>query len=175
MSQIVVVVALVPFSIVGCVLTISVIQQQVLGQEAFTAELSGDDELPPVNTDANGTITIQGSNQSLNYQLALSDMKNVTAAHIHFGNDDENGKIVVTFLKSDNPSGLEVETLGGNFTVDDVQGPLAGLPLEQLISFMGNGSTYVNVHSTEFPLGEIRGQIEELDVGEEEEGDEAAD
>ena len=172
MSQIVVIAAFVIISIIGSVLTFSVIQQQVLGQEAFTAELSGADELPPVNTDANGTITVQGNNQSLNYQLALSDMKNVTAAHIHFGNDDENGKVVVTLLETENPSGLEMETLGGNFTDQNVQGPLAGLPLDQLIGFMGNGSTYVNVHSTEFPLGEIRGQIDELDVDEEEDDEE---
>ena len=167
MLQMVVIAALVIISIIGSVLTISVIQQQILGQEAFTAELSGDNELPPVNTDANGTITIQGNNQSLNYQLALGDMKNVTAAYIHFGNDDENGKVVVTLLKSDSPSGLEMETLGGNFTIDDVQGPLAGFPLEQLIGFN------VNVHSTDFPLGEIRGQVGALeleDQGDEEEG-----
>ena len=171
MSQIVVIAAFVIISIIGNVLTFSVIPQ-VLGQEAFTAELSGEDELPPVNTDANGTITVQGNNQSLSYQLAVSDMKNVTATHIHFGNDDENGKVVVTLLKTENPSGLEMETLGGNFTDQNVQGPLAGLPLDQLIGFMGNGSTYVNVHSTEFPLGEIRGQIEELDVDEEEDDEE---
>ena len=174
MSQIVVIAALVIISINGNVLAFSVIQQQVLGQQVFTAELSGDNELPPVNTESNGTITIQGSNQSLNYQLALSDMTNVTAAHIHFGGDNENGKVVVTLLKSDSPAGLELETLGGNFTDEDLQGPLAGLPLEQLIGFMGNGSTYVNVHSIDFPSGEIRGQIEELDL-EEEEGDEEED
>jgi hypothetical protein len=95
-------------------------------------------------------------------------MTNVTAAHIHFGDEDENGKVVVTLLKSDSPAGLELETLGGNFTDEDVQGPLAGLPLDQLIGFMGNGSTYVNVHSIDFPSGEIRGQIEELDLDEEE-------
>lgn len=43
-------------------------------------------------------------------------------------------------------SGLEVETLGGNFTDVDVQGSLSGLPLKQFMGFMGNGSTYVNVH-----------------------------
>lgn len=169
MSQIGVIAALIIISIIGSMLAINYVQQQALGQESFTAELSGEEELPPVNTDANGTITIQGSNQSLNYQLELSDMTNVTAAHIHFGNDDENGKIVVPLLQSNSPSGLEVETLGGNFTAEAVQGPLAGLPLEQLIGFMGNGSTYVNIHSSEFPLGEIRGQIEELDQDEEEE------
>jgi hypothetical protein len=169
MSQIVVIAALVIISIIGSVLAINYVQQQALGQQAFTAELSGEEEVPPVNTDANGTITIQGSNQSLNYQLELSDITNVTAAHIHFGNDDENGKIVVPLLQSNSPSGLEVETLGGNFTAEAVKGPLVGLPLEQLIGFMGNGSTYVNIHSSEFPLGEIRGQIEELDQDEEEE------
>jgi len=67
MSQIVAIAALVIISIIGSVLTFSVTQQQqVSGQEAFTAELSGDDELPPVNTESNGTITIQGNNQSLN-------------------------------------------------------------------------------------------------------------
>ena len=172
MSQIVVIAVLAIAYVIGSALAFVAVQQQVLGQEAFTAELSGENVLPAVNTDANGTITIQGNNQSLNYQLALNDISNVTGAHIHFGNDDENGKIVVSLLRSNSPSGLEVETLGGNFTADDVQGPLAGLPLEQLIGFMGNGSTYVNVDSIEFPLGEIRGQIEELEEDEGEEDEE---
>ena len=45
MSQIVVIAAFVIISIIGNVLTFSIIQQQVLGQEAFTA-----DELPPVRS-----------------------------------------------------------------------------------------------------------------------------
>jgi CHRD domain len=174
MSKIVVIIALAIISTVGGVLTFGIVQHQVLAQQAFTAELSGGNELPPVNTDANGTITIQGNNQSLNYQLALSGISNVTGAHIHFGDEDENGKVVLALLKFISPPGIEVETLGRNFTDADVQGPLAGLPLEQLMGFMGNGSTYVNVHTTDFPLGEIRGQIEQLDIdeeGDEEEGE----
>lgn len=67
MSQEVIIAALVIVSIIGSVLAINFIeQQQVLGQEVFTAELSGDNELPPVNTEANGTITIHGNNQSHN-------------------------------------------------------------------------------------------------------------
>lgn len=171
MSKINAVTAFLILSITGSALAGS-FMHPVFGQEAFTAELSGDEELPPVNTDANGTINIQGDNQGLNYQLAVSDITNVTAAHIHFGNGDENGKVVVTLFESGDPSGLEVETLAGNFAGDDVQGPLVGLPLDQLMGFMGNGTTYVNVHSAEFPLGELRGQIEEQDVDTEEEEEE---
>ena len=42
----------------------------------------------------------------------------------------------------------------------------------RIMGFMGNGSTYVNVHSIEFPLGEIRGQIEQVDIDTVEEEDE---
>src|SRR5919106_534979 len=92
-------------SVTGIALAANIMQQQrAFGQEAFTAELSGDQVLPPVNTDANGTISIQGNNQSLNYQLALSDISNVTGAHIHFGDEDENGKILVSLFRTESQS-----------------------------------------------------------------------
>lgn len=99
-------------------------------------------------------------------------MKNVTAAHIHFGHDDENGKVVVTLLKTENPPGLEMETLGGNFTEDNVQDHWRVCHLINLSVLWEMEVPYVNVHSTEFPLGEIRGQINELDVDEEEDDEE---
>ena len=138
--------------------------------QTFFAELGGTQELPPVNTNAAGAINITGSNQSIAYRLALSNMTNATAAHIHMGEENENGKIVLTLFKSESPSGLEIESLAGNATSDKLQGPLAGATLEDLIGIMDTGTAYVNVHSADFPNGEIRGELSPADDEEAEEG-----
>jgi hypothetical protein len=138
--------------------------------QAFTSELSGDQELPPVNTIATGLLNLTGNNQSLAYNLALSNMTNATAAHIHMGAENENGKVIVTLYKSESPSGIEIETLAGNITADKLQGPLSGATLDELIGTVNNGTAYVNVHSAEFPNGEIRGML--TSQGEEEEEEE---
>lgn len=45
-------------------------------------------------------------------------------------------------------------------TSANLEGELQGQQLSDLIALMNNGQTYVNVHSQEFPDGEIRGTIE---------------
>ena len=140
-------------------------------EQAFTADLNGDQELPPVNTNAAGLANVTGDNQSLAYRLALSNMTNATAAHIHMGAEDENGKVVVTLYKSESPSGIEIESLAGNITADKLQGPLSDATLDELIGTMDNGTAYVNVHSVDFPNGEIRGVLS-LQDGDEEEDEE---
>ncbi len=47
----------------------------------------------------------------------------------------------------------------GTVSAANLVGPLAGQPLSALITAMQAGSTYVNVHTSQFPAGEIRGQI----------------
>jgi hypothetical protein len=42
--------------------------------QSFSADLSGAQELPPVDTNAAGAINVTGSNQSISYRLALSNM-----------------------------------------------------------------------------------------------------
>jgi hypothetical protein len=47
----------------------------------------------------------------------------------------------------------------GTITASNLTGPLAGHPLSDLIDIMDNGTAYVNAHTKNFPLGEIRGQV----------------
>jgi hypothetical protein len=131
-----------------------------LGQQSFSAELTGGDEVPPVDTNATGIANFQNNVQTVNYQLSVNDLANVTQAHIHRGEEGENGKVVVTLYNSTMPTGPKSGLLSqGNITAANLQGPLAGHPLTDLISIMENGTAYANVHTKDFPLGEIRGQI----------------
>jgi hypothetical protein len=141
-----------------------------LGQQTFSAELSGDDEVPPVNTNATGLATFQTNVDTVVYQLQVTDLANARAAHIHLGEDFENGKIVATLYNSTSTGSTTGPLSQGNITASALQGPLAGQPISALIEIMGNGTAYVNVHTKDFPLGEIRGQVSEGESADEEEG-----
>ena len=131
-----------------------------LGQQTFTAELTGGEEVPPVDTNATGIANLQNNVQTINYQLSVNDLVNVTQAHIHRGEEGENGKVVVTLYNTTMPTGPMSGLLSqGNITAANLVGPLAGQQLTDLVSIMDNGTAYVNVHTKDFPLGEIRGQI----------------
>ena len=131
---------------------------QAVGQ-AFTADLTGDDELPPVDTNATGIATFQTNGNTMNYQLSVSDINNVTAAHIHRGDSDHNGRVVVSLYKNMSTGPKEGLLSQGTITASDLKGPLAGHPLSDLIDIMDNSTAYVNVHTKDFPLGEMRGQV----------------
>ncbi|HEX6670823.1 MAG TPA: CHRD domain-containing protein [Nitrososphaeraceae archaeon] len=89
-------------------------------------------------------------------------MDNVTAAHIHSGKTGANGPILVTLFKTESPSSKPINGIltSGNITNADLEGPMAGKTLIDLTKAMELGETYVNIHSEEFPNGEIRGQIQ---------------
>ncbi len=131
-----------------------------LGQQTFTAELTGGEEVPPVDTEATGTFNLVTVNQSSGYLLSVDELANATMAHIHKGEEGENGKIVVTLYNATMPASISQGLLSqGNITAANLEGPLAGQQLADLIDIMDNGTAYVNVHTKDFPLGEIRGQI----------------
>jgi hypothetical protein len=125
----------------------------------FTAQLTGDEEVPPSGSDATGSAAFTLDGDSMQYTLNVTNIYNVTAAHIHVAPVGVNGPVVVP-LFSGNATGLVDGVLAeGTITADDLAGPLAGMTMDDLVAEIDSGNTYVNVHTSAFPGGEIRGQI----------------
>jgi hypothetical protein len=129
----------------------------------FHTHLSGDEEVPAVVTGAQGqaTFKLSADGQSLTYKLNVANIDDVTQAHIHLEEPGVNGPIVAFLFGLVADPGVDVNgTLArGSIDADDLIGPLAGHPLEDLISAIEDGGAYVNVHTVAHRGGEIRGQL----------------
>ena len=138
--------------------------------------LTGFEEVPALSTPGVGDFKIELSRdgQSLSYELTFSGLEtDATQSHIHFENATNNGPVVV-FLCSNlgnGPAGTQAcpaagGTITGTITAADVgagaaaQGLAAG-EFDEFVRALRSGATYVNVHSTGRPNGEIRAQIED--------------
>lgn len=134
----------------------------------FRANLSGAEEVadPPVETLARGQAIFQLSKDGteLSYKLIVANIENVTMAHIHLAPAGVNGPVVAWLY----PSGPPPQLIEGRFsgvlaegviTADNLVGPLDGATMEDLIDEIRGGNTYVNVHTSQYPAGEVRGQI----------------
>jgi len=119
-------------------------------QNRFTAALSGKNEIPPINTSASGIAQFQLSadGKQLTYELNVKDINDFMMAHIHKGKPGEVGQPIAML------------TLGkAVITPNDLQGPLTGEQLSDLVKILEKGYTYVNVHTQQNQNGEIRGQV----------------
>jgi hypothetical protein len=130
----------------------------------FVAPLDGGQEVPPVETRATGNAVFHLRGDGLHYRLIVANIQNVTQAHIHRAPAGENGP-VVAWLYPDAPPAQLIPGRSsgilatGVITPDDLVGPLADATLDDLSEAMRAGNTYVNVHTSQYPPGEIRGQI----------------
>ncbi len=115
---------------------------------AFNALLLGTNEPTPVATTAKGVaqFTLVNTN-TLQYQVAVSDIVSVTASHIHFGPVGVNG-----------PVAHALYTGTGLFDPDNPVSGTVELSAGELVDLL-TGYFYVNVHTSANPGGEIRGQI----------------
>jgi hypothetical protein len=125
--------------------------------QKFTADLTGQEEVPPTNSQATGMAEFTVMGDSVEYTVNASNIQGVTAGHIHSGKQGENGPVVVTLFSNDSPTNEVLET--GSITPDKLEGPMAGKQLTDLAAAMSNGEAYVNIHTEQNPNGEIRGQI----------------
>ncbi|MEW6001661.1 MAG: CHRD domain-containing protein [Nitrospirota bacterium] len=134
----------------------------IAADKNFYAELSGSEVMPSVKTTAKGMATFQivKEGKEMTYKLTVTDIENVTAAHIHEGKYGKNGPPVVSLFAGPKKEGKFSGTLSeGIITVKDLSGSLKGKSFDQLIWLIEAEHAYVNVHTEKNPGGEIRGQI----------------
>jgi hypothetical protein len=129
--------------------------------KSFKAILSGSESIPVVETIAKGdaSFTLIKDEKALSYYVTVSDIENVTAAHIHLGKKGENGPPVAV-ITNDRKAGKFSGTLAeGTITKKELMGPMMGKSVEDLFKQIKKGNAYLNVHTDKYPNGEIRGQI----------------
>ena len=129
----------------------------------FNANLSGGNEVPAVVTGSAGTavVTWNPTTRTGTYRVDVYNMPvGTTASHIHVGSDNVGGPVIINFTVP--AGGISNDyALSGTFACSDVvaraaQGINSCDDFEQALLL---NNTYVNVHSTANPGGEIRGQL----------------
>ncbi|MGQ0796326.1 MAG: CHRD domain-containing protein [Methanobacteriota archaeon] len=155
-------IAFVGVALVGAPLTASALAED---RPAWIAHLSGANEAPTaVETDAHGVAWFQQVGTTIRYRINVVNIEDVLMAHIHMGPAGVAGSVVVWLYPSAPPPMLiEGRSVGvlvtGTFDASDFVGPLGGMPFSDLIAAMNAGGAYVNVHTSAYGGGEIRGQI----------------
>lgn len=142
-------------------------------QHRFRALLTGGQEVPPNGTESTGrfTMTVSADFTEARFTLSARDLAHVQRAHLHCNVAGMNGPIFIHLigdLNTTTPTPGQVDVDGKwlnhvsltnlsftNTTTD------CGDTLEEVVAAIRAGMVYVNIHTTTFPGGEIRGQLEE--------------
>jgi hypothetical protein len=131
---------------------------------AFQSVMIGLAQVPEVASTGRGVASylVTSDSATLYYSVGVTEVSStVGAAHIHLGSPGQNGQVVANLCGAGSTPGCMTEGViaTGTVTAGDLVGPLAGHPLGDLIVAMTAGGTYTNVHTANFPDGEIRGQV----------------
>jgi hypothetical protein len=119
------------------------IRGQLGGASLYQAVLSGEEETPPVETEASGhaVLALSEDTAELIYRVSAENIDPLTMAHIHKA-----------------PPGVPGDVI---FPLDTSTMPLSGtlaITTEQIFDLL-QGNYYVNLHTAANSSGEIRGQV----------------
>jgi hypothetical protein len=143
----------------------------------FTAHFLGINKSVPasISTDATADLRVHingsGDTATITYTLTYSGLRaDATQSHIHFGLSKQNGGVMVFLCTNlgNAPVGTPAcparsGTVSRSLTSGDVVGPagqgIAAGEMARVVRAIQDGAAYGNVHSTQFPSGETRGQL----------------
>lgn len=140
----------------------------------FSARLVGFEETPvAIFSKGSGTLDLDLNRnaRTITFKLTFSGLSApVTQSHIHFGKRHVGGGITVFFCTnlSNGPAGTQACPAGGGTVTGTITGAnvlaitAQAMPagdFDALVTLLETHTAYANVHTTNFPGGEIRGQI----------------
>lgn len=140
-------------------------------QEIFSTQLTGANAVPPVATQASGTlnVTVDGPVASYTLTIGGAGLQAITSAHLHQGNPGSTGGIVV-FLWEQPPAGplspdapftgtLSSNTFSAPVVTACAPGCVATRSFENIVAGMATHTVYADVHTAGSPGIEIRGNF----------------
>jgi hypothetical protein len=145
------------------------------GKSHFKADtLTGYQEVVgpgPISTTGTGTFeaTLNSDGDAINYTLTYAALEGgaVTQAHIHFGQRSVGGSVIAFLCGGGGKPACPASpaTVSGTIVAADIgttgsalQGIEAG-SFDEAVRAIRAGAVYANVHTTRWPAGEIRGQV----------------
>jgi hypothetical protein len=140
---------------------------------SMRASLSGFNEVPPKATAGIGTLKAKASNGAIEFTLTYSGLTTPAfMAHFHFAQAGVNSSIFVWLCGNPGTPAHQVcpagntsqpQTVTGRITAADIQGlpdqNLSAGDMAAALRIIQAGDAYVNVHTSKFMGGEIRGQV----------------
>jgi hypothetical protein len=151
------------------------------GFKRISEFLIGYNEVPAVSTVGNGQFSARISNDEsqIDWELSYADLEGaVQQSHLHIGNVGVNGGISVFLCTNlgNGPAGTQTcpappATISGTILAADVSPNIAATAMartqgldtgqiDELIRAIRAGAIYANVHSSKWPGGEIRSQLD---------------
>lgn len=135
----------------------------------FNTQLTGAEEVPPVTTETTGNASFRLADDRKTFEFTLNVFKgsNIMAGHLHCGEKSENGPVIVNLFGGQ----MNVDGQLVRATISEENILPAGAEcsprinsVARLAQAMRSGEVYVNVHSTQYPNGVVRGQLSEQRV-----------
>ena len=132
------------------------------------AKLVGRQEVPVVSTQASGDFEARIEDDKVTFKLSyeLESAVAPTQAHIHLGQRNVNGAVMVFLCGGPRPAcPPSPATVEGEIKAADIialgtqQIPAGDDGFKEFVRALRNGTTYANVHTPTSPGGEIRGQV----------------
>jgi len=156
------------FGILGsAALALILVRPAIGATDVFSASLLGDNEVPPINSTGAATFHMENNNGVITFTMTFSGLSsNLVVSHLHFAPTKVAGGVMIFLCGGGNQPACPAATSGtfsGTIVASNVTGPTSqGITpgnLTAALEAVDDGSSYANIHTTNFPAGEIRGQV----------------